>query len=208
MAKFSIAVRPAAAVGALTGNKRRTADGALGPTGAAAEIIALARGTRGLVNGEDGPGTECLPDLILSRFPRPCPDLLKVLTLDTAAASIRKPVHLILRDNTFRPADTAAAIGNRTPGIDQAFQHRPGAKGLTGQIAAHKRIAGTAAACRASVPKRTPLHQLFFPTDAAAEKIPVPPLQRAFTDHRPGTILIPDLNRTRSQTHHPAIQVT
>ena len=96
MTKFLVSVRPAAAVGALTGDQCTAADGTLGPADAAADIIALARRARGLINGENGPGTEGHSDLVPGRFPRPCPDLLEVLTLDTAAASIRKPVHLII----------------------------------------------------------------------------------------------------------------
>ena len=110
MAKFSTAVRPAAAVGALAGNERGTADGTFRATDAAADIIPLTRGTRVLINGEHGPGSKSFPDLVLARFPLPRPDLLKIPTLDTAAASIREPMHLILRDNTFRPADASATI--------------------------------------------------------------------------------------------------
>ena len=152
--RWSLLSSPAAAaVLALAGNKRRTTYRTLCAAGAATEIIPLARGTRGLINRKYGPGTKGLPDLLLCRFPLPLPDFLKILTQDTATASIREPMHLILRDDTFRPTDAAAAVRNRTPGVHQAFQHGPGTKSLTCQIPIHIRIPGTAAAFGTTVPK-------------------------------------------------------
>lgn len=122
----------AAAVGAFSRDKRGAADGTFGSADTAAEIIPLARRIRDLIDGEYSPGTKSFPNLILGRFSLSRPDLLKVLTLDTAAASIRESMHLIFGDNAFRPTDTAAAIRNRTPSIHQTFQDSPGTKGLTG----------------------------------------------------------------------------
>ena len=152
--RWSLLSSPAAAaVLALAGNKRRTTYRTLCAAGAATEIIPLARGTRGLINRKHGPGAKSLPDLVLGRFSLSLPDFLKVLTQDTAAASIRESMHLILRDDTFRPTDASAAIRNRTPGIHQTFQDSPCTQGQTGQIPTHEGISGTAVTRGTSVPK-------------------------------------------------------
>ena len=108
-------------------------------------------------------------------------------------------------DGTLSPTGTAAAIRNSSPGIHQPFQDSPGSKGLTGQIPGHKMISGTSAARRTSVPKRTTLHQPLFSAGTTAEIILVTPLQSALIDHRSGTKLIPDINCTSIQTHHPSL---